>query len=82
MEQVTDCVDLDPLGTHDTSTNVRKYTSESSLLESGLIGPVEIVPIFDLVLSDLVLDDLVLNQQTRTALMPSSAATFSRSAAW
>jgi hypothetical protein len=40
----------DTAGEHYTWTNVRKYTKDSPLLDSGLIGPVELVPTFDHVL--------------------------------
>ncbi len=36
---------------HYTWTNVRKYTRDSPLLDSGLIGPVKFVPAYDVVLN-------------------------------
>jgi hypothetical protein len=41
----------DVAGKRYTWTNVRKYTKDSPLLPSGLIGPVEVVPVYDLILS-------------------------------
>jgi hypothetical protein len=41
----------DPNGKHYTSTNIRKYKKDSSLLPSGILGPVKIEPIYNVTLS-------------------------------
>jgi len=40
----------DPNGKQYTWTNIRKYTKDSPLLPSGLMGPVKIQPVYDLIL--------------------------------
>jgi hypothetical protein len=37
----------DPTGKHYTWTNIRKYTKESPLLPSGILGPVKIEPVYE-----------------------------------
>ena len=41
----------DPNGKHYTWTNIRKYTKDSPLLPSGMLGPVRIEPVYDVTLS-------------------------------
>jgi alpha-L-rhamnosidase len=41
----------DPDGKHYTWTNIRKYTKDSPLLPSGMLGPVRIEPVYNVTLS-------------------------------
>jgi alpha-L-rhamnosidase len=41
----------DPNGKHYTWTNIRKYTKDSPLLPSGMLGPVRIEPVYNVTLS-------------------------------
>lgn len=41
----------DPNGKHYTWTNIRKYTKDSPLLPSGMLGPVQIEPVYNVTLS-------------------------------
>jgi hypothetical protein len=41
----------DPNSKHYTWTNIRKYTKDSPLLPSGMLGPVMIEPLHDMTLS-------------------------------
>jgi hypothetical protein len=41
----------DPDGKHYTWTNIRKYTKDSPLLHSGMLGPVRIEPVYNVTLS-------------------------------
>jgi hypothetical protein len=41
----------DPSGKHYTWTNIRKYTKDSPLLPSGMLGPVRIEPVYNVTVS-------------------------------